>query len=1323
MSEYTFDVIPLTEGLDFNAATSLAKPGSLRDCLNYEFVDGAGLKRIDGMRLYDGNMRNKTDKIFFIVFDGTAVSSNAVYSERPWLYVESDDNPNKVPFGHIAWDSSQLPVYDADDDTVNDTTVIPFIRLDCPGYADPSFSSGDIKILNDAALTVNEGTFSIVTLNALSNAQKTAVFGSSAVTAKDEEDVLLSHVQQTSYVSSGPYTSFPASDAPPPNPVNSVWAEKLNTALFQIGDAFVCSGTCAKQVYPGDYVYVDNDYEPFLVLSATLSSGTWSSGTATLHVAPLRTTSVAENYSRSGEALFSYDTVTTSLTLYRDAAAAAITSLVFTKISAESNISSQPDVACMYRVDSELGALTNDVVFSVAEPATEGTLYNLTAHPAGVSAGNAEGMPLISGGAVKAIVPTKRGASYASAPTFTLPASGGMAATANNASLTKTINRTNWQFVHTGWQVPFREGNRKYGYFNKIDRYKDNDSSTYSASSSVTGLEATNVIYAVDRTNAAGFDPQQSQNGTRVTRWKNVGVWKTNGGLDVADDNVETAIGSEDDTNYVVQTLTDNLANNNTTATKALILCGLTGSTPLSDIAEGSSVKGLKVNVRMDSNGTTNIPDGVTLHAYAVLGKAEIRETDGQLVVVKQYGQPFELMNGTTNLRDTFDNATVNDVTFTAGGTDSLFNAANIPLEDLQDPGFCVGIYFTTNYTSLSPATQLEIRVDHVYVDAYYELPSVRLYFKSNATSHTGGDDIVLHGDVVDYVVSAGSLEAGDAEGYLTVVNLRTTKANNSGGTGLTLSNSTVPYYTIKSDMDIYQDSGLTVKVGETSGEMTFNGFDSYRTIKQEGSRYTSIRANFFANDEYESYFICSGAGRAGIWDGKYWSRIYAINPKQANSDTLDKPRHVGIHNFHLMLGYKSGSVLFSAPGEPNNFSAFDGAGEIGIGDKIHGFNRLQGNAFGVFCEESVQAITGTDASNFTTQILVPNEGALEYSVASFGNRVIYTSKTGITTLDQSEKYGNFLGRRLSFDVNPWLIPRITSGAGLFTQITDFNPVFEAGNGFVCAYAVPHKNQYRVWFKDGLQLWMTLIGDDQPKFTFAQYFVAPSDSYGSYPTPVIPNYVSCQSNNSDSAPVILCPDREFVYAVVKSNGGLGPIVDEVEYLMPGIYLLDVGDSFDGGYSILPFSGLVSNSRARQAIPHYSLINYQYLKNPFTSKTLRKVRLEGQTRGCAPLVVYTADGYKTSAAEVKGTTGTDISLPIVPLDELKLSFKPESTLANVGSTGRVLSILVVGEALTNNPYFTTTGTDSLTSTRTTVPTPSHYLQAMLVQFSEQGTEDA
>ena len=1301
MSEYTFDVIPLTEGLDFNTATSLAKPGSLRDCLNYEFVDGAGLKRIDGMRLYDGNMRNKTDKIFYILVAGTSISDDTIYAERPWLYVDSTDNPNKIPFGHIAWNSATLPY----DDTDGGGTIIPIIRFDCPSYADPSFSSGDIKILNSAVLTITEGTYSFLTANSLTAGNKAAVYGTVSGNAVNEEN-LLSYVQETSYISSGMFVSAVPDAAFPPDPVNSVWSEKLKNTTFVVGDAFVCSGSSVKQIYPGDYVYHKSGTNfPYLVLKAELNSGSWTAGTAALHLAPLGTTSVAEGYTRNGDALFNHDFTSSTLSLYRDTSggtAEAMTDVVFTKDSAQSNIEFQPDVACMYRVDSELGALTNDAVFSITEPGTEGTQYDLTNDAVTVSSGDAEAMPLISSGAVKAVVPTKRGTSYASAPTFTIDASSGTAASSPVASLTNTINRTNWQFVHTGWKVTFDAGNRSYGYLNKIDRYRDIDGNSYSTSSSVTSLEANKLLGRISAT-APGVTGWFQHSGTGTHRWENFGLWRNQVG--VSDES--TMLGNVDtaDSEYIYQKVS--AASNPSQGRTAIVT--LNSFPGLSAIPEGSSIKGIKITAIVDDGGdTASIP--ASLGLYGVLGVVRQSEFGGY--VEKSFGSAQEFLTSGNNSLQAEIVSGMTSTTFTCGSSSSIFGAGSIPIEDLLDPDFSIGLYLQSDI--FSTATQFEVRIDHVYIDVYYELPSVRYYFADAAKN------IVLHGDLVDYVVSSGSFEAGDAEGVLTVTNLRTTKADPA----LTTGNSTTPYYTVVDNMDIYQDNGLTVKVGVVNGNMEFNGFDSYRTIKQNESRYTSHRANFFANDEYDAFYICSGAGRAGIWDGKYWSRIFAINPKQENSDTLDKPRHVGEHNFHLFLGYKSGSVLFSAPGDPSNFSAFDGAGEIGIGDKVHGFNRLQGNAFGVFCEESVHAITGTDVSNFTKQILVPNEGALEYSVASFGSRVIFTSKTGITTLDQSEKYGNFLGRKFSFDVNPWLIPRITGGAGLFTSIVDFNPVFEAGNGFVCAYAVPHKNQYRIWFKDGLQLWMTLVGDDQPKFTFAQYFAAPNDDLGLYALPVIPNYVSSQFSQTESNITLMCPDREFVLALVKANGGLGEILDDVQYLLPGIYSLDVGDSFDGGYTLTTdLAAVQTMNRARQAIPHYSLINYQYLKNPFTSKTLRKVRLEGQTRGCAPLVVYTADGYKTSAAEVKGTKGTDISLPIVPLDELKLSFKPESTLANVGSTGRVLSILVVGEALTNNPYFTTTGTDSLTSTRTTVPTPSHYLQAMLVQFSEEGTEDA
>ena len=119
--------------------------------------------------------------------------------------------------------------------------------------------------------------------------------------------------------------------------------------------------------------------------------------------------------------------------------------------------------------------------------------------------------------------------------------------------------------------------------------------------------------------------------------------------------------------------------------------------------------------------------------------------------------------------------------------------------------------------------------------------------------------------------------------------------------------------------------------------------------------------------------------------------------------------------------------------------------------------------------------------------------------------------------------------------------------------------MFEAGNGYVCAYAVPHKNQLPPVVQDGLQLWMTIVADDIPKFTFVQYFIG-GYSEGILALPVFPNYVSSKSSTVNQNSILLCPDREFIYAVERSSGFLYDATG-VFYSLPGIYSLDVGDSF------------------------------------------------------------------------------------------------------------------------------------------------------------------
>ena len=189
--------------------------------------------------------------------------------------------------------------------------------------------------------------------------------------------------------------------------------------------------------------------------------------------------------------------------------------------------------------------------------------------------------------------------------------------------MTKTINRTDWKFVHTGWTVPFREGDRSYGYLNKIDRYRDNDSTTYSASSSVTALEPSRLIGRIT-SSAPGVTSWPAPNASAGSRWDNFGLWRNQVGATLEStllENIDTASDSE----YIYQKIGQTGAGNYNTQTNTVTLSGFTG---LSAIPEGSSIKGIKVTAIVDDGGSTGtIPSSLGL--YATLGIVRQNETGG----------------------------------------------------------------------------------------------------------------------------------------------------------------------------------------------------------------------------------------------------------------------------------------------------------------------------------------------------------------------------------------------------------------------------------------------------------------------------------------------------------------------------------------------------------------------------------------------------------------------------------------------------------------------------------------------------------------------
>ncbi len=1282
---YKYDVIPLTEGLDFNTATSLSKPGSLRDCMNYEFVDGAGLRRIDGFRPYDGTNLSNADKVF-VINCGASVSSNAVFSASSWLYLENSvSNPNKVPFGYVFWNSTTLP-------SVSSISYVPFLKINCPSYADPFFNAGTIKVLNSAALSVAyiPGTDQILNPGDLLSTVYDEIFNSTTASAKQEKYL---HDNGTA-VGGGPTLAVNSTiGTESPTNVVEVWAEDLRGVTYSIGDSIVITGTTAKQVYVGDYVYertsgVDQ-HTPWLVLTSELLTGTWASGTARLEIVPLQHYTFVSGTNDSSKGTGTDASFFGSLRLYRDSGADAMTSVTSVTNPSNTDIEDKSLVAVMWARHSEETALLADSVYGTdSNGITAGSANRLSWNGGSPNEcrftdadGAAEYMPLIAAGGVKAVIPTNTTSDYSGTGTVTYAGGTSGSGSANTVYRSNCIERVYPRFLHTGWIVPFDAGDRPNGFFNKLDRYKNAASVADTTPATLSGKTCTQYLHNIIDSNVPYSG---ASNFARIFDDQ----WKTTTGSLTDSDSICTAISTD---NAATITNSYNWGRFPTSSIAFTASSGLTGFSGMAGtIPEDSVIRGISVTAKVQVTASTN---SSTIYDT---GSATIRASLFKNYGTTRLGNPLELLSSSGTFGATWNASTMAETDFTAGSTANLWGNAPLKLEDVLDPTFGVSfdIKLERSDTDATIIPTGTIVIDQITISVTYELPSVRLYFTDTAGGAAA--NTVIRADVIDYVVSKGALETGDAEGYLVVANMSTVTAAAHAA-------STFPYYTIQNNYYIYNDKALSNLVGLSSGEMVFNGFDSYRTIKAEGSLYTSVRGNVYANADYDAFFICSGAGRARIFDGKYMTPVYAINPGQANSATLDKPRHCAIKDFGLFLGYESGQVLISAPGQPSNFSALDGAGEIGIGDNVVGLQNMPGSSLCVACRNSMKAIVGSSTDDYALQTLVADEGAFEYSVQAAGGRILYMSPSGITTLDQSEKYGNFVGRRLSYKINPWLLPRVNASLSAFEQPATTTPPISGGLQFVRAHAIPYKNQYRVYFKDGTQLWMTLI-EGEPQFTFVKYHYSDTQStaFLTWDTvgPVYPLYVTTTVEKESYHPykTLALFDPEVVYRFSASSVGAAM----------GIWHLDAGDYFCA----------LDKTHIRTPIPHYFVVNYTYLQNPFMDKTIRKVRLEGQTTGYAPLLVYTKDGYLENSETIV-TTGvsTPCSLPESPMTEVIASYKPEATMASVASTGRVISILFVGRDTTAAANGST-----LVDTPPVAGTSSHIAQALFVQY-EEGKEDA
>jgi hypothetical protein len=634
---------------------------------------------------------------------------------------------------------------------------------------------------------------------------------------------------------------------------------------------------------------------------------------------------------------------------------------------------------------------------------------------------------------------------------------------------------------------------------------------------------------------------------------------------------------------------------------------------------------------------------------------------------VDTYSPGTNLTQGQAYYEDT-------NVDISVGGPSATYGNNTIKLEDLSSGLFGIAVWagavdavaLAGNAASWAEVSGdvpnaggwIRFKINRLRIKLHYTQPAARYYITDDFTA---GTPSVCSADLVAYSVLTGQLENENATGVMQFVNIQPV----SGAfKSCILQGDTIHQLDISTGT-LSAANQVAVVSGSTAGAvgMELNGFPSLEQIVEEGSRYQFITANFFAREDWDGFYGVSGAGKAFSFaafdaddDGDEEQYIQFITTNTVVPDE-DEPRHVAFHQYHLALGYRDGTVRFSVPGEPENFDGLLGAAEVGVGDRVTGLLGMRGKALGVFCDGSIYTILGDNADTFNVEVLSPYSGAIEYTVVDNGGQPLYCDNRGISTLEQSQRYGNFVGFRISQKVTPWLLPRMTRNDDLFA--------LDSGAGVVCAVPVRSKNQYRIFFRDGFFLTYTAMPDGSGAFTYGLYYL--DETKAKYFVPF------AHSSQVDT------DGRERIHMAHYSPRSTISTADS-RY----VYEFENGLGFDGDWF------------------DWSYTTAFAYKDPFRDNTIRKVNVDGLTKGASWATITVAKDYDEDSYS---TTLVPLNLPRNPSAVPSVNFKPSSVMANVAKEGRSLSFRVQRSS----------------AIKTLTPPIVH--QALLVQYQSGGKRDS
>ena len=262
-----------------------------------------------------------------------------------------------------------------------------------------------------------------------------------------------------------------------------------------------------------------------------------------------------------------------------------------------------------------------------------------------------------------------------------------------------------------------------------------------------------------------------------------------------------------------------------------------------------------------------------------------------------------------------------------------------------------------------------------------------------------------------------------------------------------------------------FQDNeGLQQSIGGTATTVAMANGAAIANTLPAGGRYDFRNYNFFAQINTREMFGVNGAGPAFHYNGIQFVSITTAQPD-------DRPTHLAVHAFHLLLTYRGGSIVVSETGNPDGYSALRGTAELGSGQELYDAVHVAAGNTIFTGSDHIDVLYGSDSGDFALRDHSdPQTGGVEWTAQNVGGP-IYMDNRGVRSVTTTEKYGNFVVGTMTADIQTWI-----------------NIQREQRNIPTASMRVRSSDQYRLFFESGIGL-VLYVGRGTPELSFIDYGV------------------------------------------------------------------------------------------------------------------------------------------------------------------------------------------------------------------------------------------